>query len=325
MTCFGRWAVGAVCALALGALCSCAVPAPEPYKPDLSTTSQTMNADTARNVVLTATRRPALFFDISEKTGVLEIASVDIQPTVMHVTLIGGKKYSIPLSDIEPRVFGKGTGPCGDNMDGFTEIDINKRRQGFYFVHPTAACWAVSYSHDNPLTRALTAVRENGAHEITDEESKQLADAFVVLKTTAVQASAADDARFQEAVRNYQGMAVKPALPEAARRFAVQAQGAISENDFTAAANYFQQALNIAPWWPEGHYQRAILLSSVDDYGGAIVEMKRYLMLAPNAQNARASQDKIYDWERKAPSEESAQQTPGGQTRPLKTAKKPAY
>lgn len=327
MTRICRRAVVALSAVALGALSSCAMPAPEPYKPDLGA-APAMSVEQARNVVLNTTRRPALFFDISQKTGVLEISSVEIQPNMMRVTVVGNKKYAIPLSDIEPRVFSEGTGGCGDNMDGFTEIDLNKKREGFYFVHPTDACWAVSYNHDNPLTRALQAVRYNGAHEITEEESKRLADAFVVLKNAAVTVAQDDDAKFAAAAQQYQAAAVKPALPEEARRFAIQAQGAIRDNDFTAAADYFQKALDVAPWWPEGHYQRSILLSGVDDYDGAIVEMKRYLMLAPNAANARAAQDKIYDWERKAPSAGAAQKTTqgGGQTTvPLKTAKIPAY
>jgi len=316
MTCTHQWFVAAMSALAAGTLCSCTMPAPEAYKP-VPTAGQAMSVDEARNVVLGLARRPALFFDISEKSGVLEIVGVEIQPATMRVTVAGNKKYTLPLDDLDPRVFGQGTGPCGNNMDGFTEIDLNKKRQGFYFVHPTAACWAVSYSHDNPLTRALTAVRENGAHEITDPESKQLADAFIVLKSAAAKISADSEARFQEAARAYLAAAVKPPLPETARRFAVQAQGAVRDNDFTAAADYFKQSLDAAPWWPEGHYQRAILLSGVDDFGGAIVEMKRYLTLAPNAANARAAQDKIYDWERKAPSPAAEQKTQGGdQTAP---------
>jgi hypothetical protein len=309
MNCIDRWAVGVINAVAMGALCSCAMPAPESYKPDLGVAS-TMSVEEARNVVLSSTKQPALFFDISQKTGVLEISSVEIQPTLMKVTVAGNKKYIVPLSDIEPRVFGQGTGGCGDNMDGFTEIDLNKKREGFYFVHPTDACWAVSYNNDNPLTRALQAVRYNGVHEITDDESKQLANAFVVLKNEAFKMSQADEVKFEAAAKQYQAMAVKPSLPETARRFAVQAQGAVSDNDFTAAADYFKQALDVAPWWPEGHYQRAILLSGVEDFGGAIAEMKRYLALAPNAANARAAQDKIYDWERKAPSAGTAQTAP---------------
>jgi hypothetical protein len=44
-----------------------------------------------------------------------------------------------------------------------------------------------------------------------------------------------------------------------------------------------------------------VLATGVDDYPDAIIEMKRYLMLVPDAPNARALQDKIYNWERKAP------------------------
>jgi hypothetical protein len=305
MTRIGGFFTAAVGAATIGILGGCAMPAPEAYKPDLNV-NQAMTVDEARNIARATTKYPALFFDFSQKTGVMTIASLDFQPTVLQITS-GGKKYAIPLAAIEPKVFGQGTGPCGDSMDGFTEIDLNAKRQGFYFVHPTDACWAVSYSHDNALTQALQAVRYNGAHEITEIESKQLADAFVVLRNEAVKVSQADDAKFAAAVQQYQSMAVKPALPEDARRFAVQAQGAIKDNDFAGAAAYFQQALNVAPWWPEGHYQRAILLSGLDDFDGAIVEMKRYLTLAPNAANARASQDKIYDWERKAPPTAAAQ------------------
>jgi hypothetical protein len=42
-----------------------------------------------------------------------------------------------------------------------------------------------------------------------------------------------------------------------------------------------------------------VLATGLDDYPGAIIEMKRYLTLVPDAPNARALQDKIYDWERK--------------------------
>ena len=260
-----------------------------------------MSVEQARAFIVQLARAPTLFFDGSEKTGVLEISSVDIQTTRMRVTVSGNKTYSIPLADIGPKVTGQGTSGCGPDMDGYTEIDLNAKLQGFYFVHPTNACWLVQYDNDNPLTRALTAVREGGAHEIDDQESKQFADAFLVLKRAAMLVAQGEEARFQDAARTYLAATVKPQLPESARKYAVQAEGAIHDNDFSAAADYFQQALDVAPWWPEGYYQRAILLSGSDDYGGAIVEMKRYLVLAPAAPNARAAQDKIYDWERKVP------------------------
>jgi tetratricopeptide (TPR) repeat protein len=122
-----------------------------------------------------------------------------------------------------------------------------------------------------------------------------------VLKTAALKSPAIgdDEALFQEAARNYRALAAKPQLPEAAHRFAVQAEGAVRDKDFDGAARFYMLALGIAPWWPEGHFNRALVLSEIEDFSEAIFEMKRYLTLVPNAPNARAAQDKIYDWERK--------------------------
>lgn len=40
----------------------------------------------------------------------------------------------------------------------------------------------------------------------------------------------------------------------------------------------------------------ALVLSETDKFSDAIIEMKRYLALVPDAPDARALQDKIYDW-----------------------------
>ena len=56
--------------------------------------------------------------------------------------------------------------------------------------------------------------------------------------------------------------------------------------------------MKIAPWWPEGYFNRALILGELNRFAEAMREMKRYLQLAPDAPNARAAQDKIYEWER---------------------------
>lgn len=90
----------------------------------------------------------------------------------------------------------------------------------------------------------------------------------------------------------------KPVLPEEARKLKVQAEGAVREKKFKEAADLYAEALNATPWWPEGHFNRALVLGETGDYVMAMREMKHYLQLAPDAPNARAAQDKIYDWER---------------------------
>jgi hypothetical protein len=55
--------------------------------------------------------------------------------------------------------------------------------------------------------------------------------------------------------------------------------------------------LKLAPWWPQGRYNRALLMGELGFAPEAIQEMRRYLQLVPDAANARQAQDKIYQWE----------------------------
>lgn len=108
----------------------------------------------------------------------------------------------------------------------------------------------------------------------------------------------AEEAAWQKAVRRYREMPAKPALPEEARRFKVQAEAAVAQKEFAEAADRYRDALRVAPWWPEGHFNRALILGETGRYRNAIDEMKKYLALVPDAPDARAAQDKVYEWER---------------------------
>jgi tetratricopeptide (TPR) repeat protein len=128
----------------------------------------------------------------------------------------------------------------------------------------------------------------------------RVADAFYVLKAEAIKAlSAEDEARFTAWLAAYREKAATSSLPEEIRRFQVQAEGAVLDKKFDDAADLYDKALKVAPWWPAGHFNFAVVLAEIGDYEMAIREMKRYLLLAPNAPNARAVQDNIYGWERK--------------------------
>ena len=100
--------------------------------------------------------------------------------------------------------------------------------------------------------------------------------------------------------RTYVKLPSKPDLPETARRFAVQAGNAAQEKRLGDAIALYGNASSIAPWWPEGHFNLALLLAEEGHYREAIAEMTQFLTLSPNAPDARAAQDKIYEWEGKA-------------------------
>lgn len=133
----------------------------------------------------------------------------------------------------------------------------------------------------------------------------QIAEALFVVKRQAekegfVPQEPIEDARFERAVQEYLASASKPMLGEEARSFKVQAEDAVKNKRFEDAADLYYEALQIAPWWPEGHFNRALILGDLKEFDAAVFEMKRYLRLAPDAANARAAQDKMYVWQAEA-------------------------
>jgi formylglycine-generating enzyme required for sulfatase activity len=102
---------------------------------------------------------------------------------------------------------------------------------------------------------------------------------------------------FMEVVTQYRAAKPKPTLPEEARKYKVQGEFAVEQKRTDKAVELYGKALEIAPWWPEGHYRVAMALGENKQYRAALREMKRYLLLAPEAADARTAQDKIYQWE----------------------------
>jgi tetratricopeptide (TPR) repeat protein len=98
-------------------------------------------------------------------------------------------------------------------------------------------------------------------------------------------------------LRLYPKLPDDPGLPEEARRFFVQADASVKQERPEEAAKLFRKGLAIAPWWPQGYYNLAMLVAGKQQYDDAIANMKRYITLAPNAADAREAQDKIYEWE----------------------------
>ena len=129
------------------------------------------------------------------------------------------------------------------------------------------------------------------------ERAKKLADALLRLKMDFEDRSNRDANEFLKVVSEYRNASHKPELSEEARKYKIQAELAIKEKRFDDSVDRYNQAIQIAPWWPEGHFNRALILGELKRYREAIVEMNRYLQLTPDALDARAARDKVYEWE----------------------------
>jgi len=91
-----------------------------------------------------------------------------------------------------------------------------------------------------------------------------------------------------------------PPISEEVRRYGVQATSQVEKKRYDEAIKLYDKALDIAPWWAEGHFNRALVLATQSRYPEAVASMKAFLVLSPQSPDARAAQDKIYEWELQA-------------------------
>ena len=111
--------------------------------------------------------------------------------------------------------------------------------------------------------------------------------AFLASETTAT----------PEMIASYARARGPQTIPEDVRRQRVIADAAIREKRFVDAAAAYEDALDLAPWWGQGHFNVALVLAEIYHYRDAVNHMKKYLALTPDASDARQVQDKIYEWE----------------------------
>src|SRR5512140_95153 len=145
-----------------------------------------------------------------------------------------------------------------------------------------------SAAQQAPITRAkcLAAV----------QLLKELKASGIRACTIRYRADTAMAASFPDTAAKYRALLAKPELPEEARAFRVQAESALSDKRFRDAVVLYGKALAIAPWWPEGHFNQALILGEGGCPEEAIAAMERYLALVPDAPDARAARDRIYQW-----------------------------
>lgn len=99
----------------------------------------------------------------------------------------------------------------------------------------------------------------------------------------------------------------RPVVPEDGNRHFAYALAAIEEGKKSGdvsklddAINELNQALRIAPWWPQAYFNLGLVLEMRERYADAARNLRLYLLVAPNAPNAAEVQQKIYQLDYKA-------------------------
>lgn len=129
------------------------------------------------------------------------------------------------------------------------------------------------------------------------EASRRLIDAVAALRTLPA-ARAAQSADFEKNLAEYRAKKGE-APPEEARRLKSQAEAAVGLRRFEDALSLYDRAADLAPWWPDAWFHRALILAELGRFEEAIEAMQKHLALEPAPQDVRAAKDKIYSWEGK--------------------------
>jgi len=92
----------------------------------------------------------------------------------------------------------------------------------------------------------------------------------------------------------------KTEISEEQRKYIVQANAETENKNYNEAISLFNKAIKINPYtYPFAYYNMALIHGNLENYYQAVFAMKQYLILAPEAEDARKAQDKIYEWELK--------------------------
>jgi tetratricopeptide (TPR) repeat protein len=105
---------------------------------------------------------------------------------------------------------------------------------------------------------------------------------------------------FKPVAAEYRELKVKPLVSEELRKYIVQAETSTQEKEYKKAIELYRKAIQIDQTaYPAAYSNLALLYAQVNAIGNAIYHMKKYLLLVPEAEDARSAQDKIYGWELK--------------------------
>jgi tetratricopeptide (TPR) repeat protein len=128
---------------------------------------------------------------------------------------------------------------------------------------------------------------------------KRLADNLIFIRNYYCKKNYTSQlALFEPIAIKYRALEVKPKVSEEQRKYIVQANGFNEQKNYIKAIEFYKKAIEVDQTAYPGAYSNLALLSAqIYQFNAAIYFMKKYLMLQPDAADARGAQDKIYFWE----------------------------
>ena len=135
-------------------------------------------------------------------------------------------------------------------------------------------------------------------HFIELADGQRFADNLFFIQQNISKYTKEKEAIFQQKAAQYRSLKIKPPVSEEQRKFIVQANALNQEKNYKRAIELYQKAVEVDPVsYPGAYFNTALLYAQMKRFNMAIFNMKKYLLLVPEAKDARTAQDKIYEWE----------------------------
>jgi tetratricopeptide (TPR) repeat protein len=113
---------------------------------------------------------------------------------------------------------------------------------------------------------------------------------------------------FPQAAADWRALLPKPPVPEEIRAQRLLAEAAFKEGKLGKALYHYETGVELDPVWSEGRFNAALISAELKFYNDAVEQMRAYLELEPNSQDAQSARDQIVIWQDKAT--EKAQESP---------------
>ncbi|MEW6672147.1 MAG: tetratricopeptide repeat protein [Thermodesulfobacteriota bacterium] len=128
--------------------------------------------------------------------------------------------------------------------------------------------------------------------------AERFADALFFIQQTLKKQQDERRALFESQAAQYRALTIKPPVAEEQRKQIVLANVLTQRKDYAGAIDLYLKAVELDPVsYPGAYFNLALLSAQLERYNKAIAYMRQYLLLAPEAPDARSARDKIYEWE----------------------------
>jgi len=183
-------------------------------------------------------------------------------------------------------------------LDDRIEFKINKQNAILYFSDLTDS---IKYSMVN--LKAVLELKNFNLHKnITGKYTYSVfeelrKDLMLIQKQLMTKIDESQLIVFEQKALEYRKLRIKPPVSEEQRKYIVQANSMTQLKNYSEAIKLYDKAIESDQTNPIVYYNQALLLARVRRFETAINRMKKYLLLSPDASDARSAQDKIYEWE----------------------------